>query len=124
MSIEKSKKTKKNKITKYIIIVVMVLLLLIVGVIFMNLFIKKKEVSETIDSYINENNYESHIQEKEILYDWKQGTYYGKVTFEDEPENYYEIYVNGNSDNVYVFGYNNNTNVEITNKNEGRYIDN
>ncbi|UTR16471.1 DUF3139 domain-containing protein [Salipaludibacillus sp. LMS25] len=88
----------------------------------MNFFTKKKEFTEIIDTYIAENNYEDHIQEKEILYDWKQGSYYAKVIFEDEPENYYEIYVETNSDNAYVIGYNTAKNEEISDK-EGKYID-
>lgn len=88
----------------------------------MNFFNKKKDQSEIINLYITENNYENNIQQKEILFDWKQGEYYAKVIFKDEPQNYYEMYVQSNTDNVYVIAFNN-VNVEITDKNEAKYID-
>jgi hypothetical protein len=109
---------------RYLLIFILLALLVVVGVILMGFFTKKKEATEIIDSYIVEKGYENHIQEKEILYDWKQGTYYAKVIFEDEPENYYEIYLENNSNNVYVIGYNDQKGEEITNKKEGKYIDN
>ncbi|MBM7541214.1 DUF3139 domain-containing protein [Amphibacillus cookii] len=112
----------KRKKTRYIFIIIIALFLITGGTIFMSFFNKKKENTEIIDSYIVENNYESIIQEKEILYDWKQGTYYAKVIFEDEPQNYYEIYVQTNSDNVYVIGFDKDQNKEITDKNKAKYI--
>lgn len=61
-------------------------------------------------------------KKKEILFDWKQGAYYAKIIFKDEPQNYYEMYVRSNSDDVYVIAFDKD-NVEITDKNEAKYID-
>src|SRR5690625_2217223 len=106
---------------KYLVIIWLIILLVIAGAIAMWFFTEKKEATEIIDSYITEKDYEDHIQEKEIAYDWKLGTYFATVTFKDEPENYYEFYTE--SKNVLVTGYSKDKNAEITDKEEGKYID-
>jgi len=105
-----------------IILYFLIILLIITGVIFMNIFSKKKEATEIIDSYITDKGYEDKIQEKEIAYDWKLGTYVATVTFKDEPNNTYEFYKETDSNNVYVIGYRKGE--EITDKKDGKYIDN
>src|SRR5690625_5999454 len=77
---------------KYLVIIWLIILLVIAGAIAMWFFTEKKDAIEIIDSYITEKGYEDHIQEKEIAYDWKLGTYFATVTFKDEPDNYYELY--------------------------------
>jgi len=106
---------------KYLVIIWLIILLVIAGAIAMWFFTEKKDAIEIIDSYITEKGYEDHIQEKEIAYDWKLGTYFATVTFKDEPDNYYELYPG--SKNVLVTGYSKDQNEEITDKKEGNYIE-
>ncbi|MFB1050635.1 DUF3139 domain-containing protein [Paraliobacillus sp. JSM ZJ581] len=107
-----------------LVMVILVTILLAAGMIYMHYFNKKKEITDVIDTYITENNYEDKIKEKEISFDWKLGTYYANIIFKDETENYYEFYVKDDSKKVYVIGYRYNGNEEITNEEEAKYIDN
>lgn len=107
---------------KKIALSIVMLLLVIIGYIFFNFHSEKKQVKQKVDDFIIEKNYKDHIEEQEMLYDWKTGSYYAKVIFEDEPQNYYEFYVDSDSHDVYVIGFNDER-VEITNRNEGKYID-
>lgn len=101
--------------------IILILVLLVAGsIVFMYFYNGKKDVSERIEDYLVEQNYQSSIKEKEVLYDWKIGEYYAKVVFKDEPENYYEIYIESNS-NMDVTGYND-EGEQITDKNKGKYI--
>lgn len=56
-----------------------------------------------------------------MAYDWKLGTYFVRVAFKDEPENYYECYPE--SKNMLVTGYSKDQNEEITDIDKGKYID-
>ena len=115
-----------TRVKKPIFIIMSLFSILIVSiglVVFIYFHIEKKESIEKLDAFLSEKNYENNIKEKDILYDWKLGTYYMKVVFIDEPENLYEFYVEDDSNNVYVIGFNKNKGVEITDKNKGKYID-
>lgn len=113
----------KNKTVVIVFAIFIIIVLITGGIISMQFFNKKKENSEIINLYITENDYENNIQKKEILFDWKQGTYYAKIIFKDEPQNYYEMYVAPYSDDVYVIAFDKD-NVEITDNSEAKYIDN
>ncbi|GEN89301.1 DUF3139 domain-containing protein [Oceanobacillus sojae] len=115
MSITKSKKARN------ILIIIIVLVLLIGGTVFMFFYNKKKESTEIIDSYITENNYEDLIKEKEIVFDSKQGNYNAEIIFKDEPENFYEFYVEPSTNKVNVAAFDS-ENVEITDKSKAKYI--
>jgi len=107
----------KKTLIKFCLIVV----LIIAGAIAMWVYTEKKKATEIIDSYIIGKDYEDDIQEKEMIYDWKLGTYFAMVTFKDEPENYYELYPE--SKKVFVIGYSKDQNEEITDVEKGKYID-
>lgn len=96
-------------------------MLLSIGVIYLYFHYEQKETVEKINTYLAENKIENKIKEKEFLYDWKIGSYYGKVVFEDEPKNFYEFYLES-SNSISVIGYDENG-VQITDENKGRYID-
>ena len=106
---------------KHLVMIWLIILLIVAGAIAMWFFTEKKEATEVIDSYIIQKNYDEHIQEKEMVYDWKLGTYFATITFKDEPENYYEFYPESN--NVLVTGYSKDQNEEITDTEKGKYID-
>ncbi|MFB1051675.1 DUF3139 domain-containing protein [Paraliobacillus sp. JSM ZJ581] len=89
--------TENGKVIKILVTIIIVTILLATGMIYMNYFNKKKEITEVIDANITENNYEDKIKEKEISFDWKLGTYYANIVFKDETENYYEFYVKDDS---------------------------
>lgn len=81
----------------------------------------KQQAKETIDSYLTEHHYNDLIDEKEIVFDSKQGNYMGEITFKDEPENFYEIYLNSSSKKVYtIIAYKDNS--EVTDKSKAKYI--
>lgn len=107
--------------TKKLVVICLIILLIIAGAIAMWFFTEKRDATEIIDSYITEKGYEDHIQEKEVAYDWKLGTYFAAVTFEDEPENYYEFYPESKS--VLVTGYSKDQNEEITDRKKAKYIE-
>ncbi len=79
----------------------------------------KKSTEDSINKYLEANNYQEKVLEKEIVFDSKTGKYFARVTFEDEPDNVYEIFETS-SDHFKVYGYKNG--VEIINKSEGKYI--
>lgn len=109
--------------TKYILISIITLVVIIGGTIFMFFYTKKIDTTEIIDSYITDNDYEELIEKKEIVYDSKQGNYMGEVVFKDEPENYYEIYVDSTKKEVdFIIAYDN-ENEEIIDKSHANYID-
>ncbi|WP_374067608.1 DUF3139 domain-containing protein [Paraliobacillus sp. JSM ZJ581] len=93
----KKMSTENGKVIKILVTIIIVTILLATGMIYMNYFNKKKEITEVIDANITENNYEDKIKEKEISFDWKLGTYYANIVFKDETENYYEFYVKDDS---------------------------
>ena len=110
-----------NVYIKKLVIIWLIILLIIAGVITMWFFTEKRDATEIIDSYIIEKGYEDYILEKEITYDWKLGTYFATVTFEDEPEIYYEFYPE--SKGVHVTGYSKDQNEEVTNREKAKYIE-
>lgn len=107
---------------KIAIFVVVILILVIIGgspfIYFYNL---KQQAKETIDAYLTQHNYNDLINEKEIVFDSKQGNYMGELTFKDEPGNSYEVYLDSSEKEVYfIIAYDNN-NVEITDKSKAKY---
>lgn len=80
---------------------------------------EKQEVTQSINHYLTQQNYTIHVKNKEIRYDTSTGEFFARVVFEDEPNNEYELYQSGSS-HIDVTGYKDG--VQITNKQEGRYI--
>lgn len=80
---------------------------------------EKQEVTQKINLFLKQQNYMTYVKNKEIRYDTSTGEFFARVVFEDEPNNEYEIYQSGSS-HIDVTGYNDG--VQITNKQEGRYI--
>lgn len=110
----------KRKSVTYLCFIFILSIVIASGLIYKNVYHDtKKAVSENIDNYLMENNYQQRIKKKEVVRDSKTGEYFAKVVFKDEPHTTYEIYqINSNKYNVY--GYKDG--VEITDKNEGKYI--
>ena len=109
-----------RKILLKVFIILLLTVLVACSIVFLYFYNGKKDVSKKVDDYLVEQNSQTNIKEKKLLYDWKIGEFYSKVTFKDEPENFYEIYVESNS-NVDVTGYND-EGEQITDKNKGKYI--
>lgn|SRR5690625_14717 len=101
-------------ILKNLVIIWLTIFQIMAGAIAMWFFTEKRDATEIIDSYIIEKGYEDSIQEKEIAYDWKLETYFATVTFEEEPEIYYEFYPESKS--VHVTGYSKDQNEEVTDR--------
>lgn len=80
---------------------------------------EKQEATQEIDHYLKQQKYMTYVKNKEIRYDTSTGEFFARVVFEDEPNNEYEIYQSGSS-HIDVTGYKDG--VQITNKQEGRYI--
>lgn len=103
---------------------IMLLMILGVGIIgasaYKSLYYdEKQEVTQSINHYLKRHDYMTHVKNKEIRYDTSTGEFFARVVFEDEPNNEYEIYQSGSS-HIDVTGYKDG--VQITNKQEGRYI--
>jgi len=80
---------------------------------------EKQEVTQKINLFLKQQNYMTYVKNKEIRYDTSTGEFFARVVFEDEPNNEYEINQSGSS-HIDVTGYKDG--VQITNKQEGRYI--
>ena len=111
----------KNKSWLYILLFVLIGVIVVGVLIYKNFHYDEKKLTvEKIDNYLNENNYDQKILKKEIEFDSKTEEYFARVVFKDEPNNFYEIISESDSNKVKVYGYHDG--VEIVDKNKGKYI--
>lgn len=100
----------------------MFILVLVGSAITMYYYNLKQQTTEIVDAFISENYYKKDIQNKKIKYNSKKGDYFGEITFKDEPEHVYEIYVdpkNKKVDFIIAFGKDR---VEITDARKATYL--
>ncbi|ENH96135.1 hypothetical protein J416_12477 [Gracilibacillus halophilus YIM-C55.5] len=107
---------------KQIMVIALILILVTFSVIVGYFAYQKSLTANKVNEYLETKDYDQKIQSKETSYNYKDSTHYIEIVYEDEPHNRYVYSYNNYLEEVIVEGYNS-SNIEITDKKNGRYID-